>query len=242
MPDGPLHAAAREEIYLAKGSPRVELEPLLALLARAPDLPKADQLARLALARGAASLPPLPEPRALSRRRQPRRARARVRAIRSPTRSTARSAADRRRTSRPTPRRSHQPRSPSSPPMRRPSSSSASPGPIIVGDGDAAARPDRRLARNGPTDGRCRPPGPRASPPGGWANATPPPTPSPTVAARTSDYELSPPADYWGARADTMCGHPERVETKLRARRASRRPSTACSPRARSACSQRAAA
>jgi soluble lytic murein transglycosylase-like protein len=36
------------------------------------------------------------------------------------------------------------------------------------------------------------------------------------VAARTSDYELAAAADYWGARADTMCGHPERVETKLR--------------------------
>ena len=77
MPEGPLHAAAREEIYLAKGSPRVELEPLVALLAKAPDLPKADQLSRRAITRGAASLPALPQPRAMIfQGSQPRRARA----------------------------------------------------------------------------------------------------------------------------------------------------------------------
>jgi hypothetical protein len=37
-----------------------------------------------------------------------------------------------------------------------------------------------------------------------------------SVAARSSEYELVAAADYWGARADTMCGRPERVETKLR--------------------------
>jgi soluble lytic murein transglycosylase-like protein len=36
------------------------------------------------------------------------------------------------------------------------------------------------------------------------------------VAARSSDYELAAAASYWGARADTMCSHPERVQTKLR--------------------------
>src|SRR5437867_779815 len=39
-PGGPLADALRAELYLAKGSPKVELEPLVALIARAPDMPK----------------------------------------------------------------------------------------------------------------------------------------------------------------------------------------------------------
>jgi soluble lytic murein transglycosylase len=57
---GPLHAIARAELYLAKGSPRVELPAILALLAEAPELPQGEQLARLAKARGATDLPLLP--------------------------------------------------------------------------------------------------------------------------------------------------------------------------------------
>lgn len=60
MKPGPLHPIARAEIYTAKGSPKVELEPLLALLAQAPELPQAAQLARLAKTRGAVDLPLLP--------------------------------------------------------------------------------------------------------------------------------------------------------------------------------------
>lgn len=60
-PSGPLHAVARAEYYLAANSPKVEAGPLLALLAEAPQLPWADQLARLAAKRGAAELPTLPD-------------------------------------------------------------------------------------------------------------------------------------------------------------------------------------
>ncbi|MDQ2892955.1 MAG: lytic transglycosylase domain-containing protein [Pseudomonadota bacterium] len=60
MKPGPLHPIARAELYTAKGSPRVELEPLVALLNQAPELPEADQIARLAKLRGAIDLPPLP--------------------------------------------------------------------------------------------------------------------------------------------------------------------------------------
>ena len=60
MAPGPLHAFARAELYTAKGSPRVELDPLVALLAQAPELPQAEALVRLANARGATDLPPLP--------------------------------------------------------------------------------------------------------------------------------------------------------------------------------------
>ena len=78
MGDGPLHAVARAELYLAKNSPKVELDPLLALIAVAPEMPQAAQLSRLAAARGAVELPYVAQPRELRwQGEQPRRARAR---------------------------------------------------------------------------------------------------------------------------------------------------------------------
>lgn len=65
MLPGPLHAIARAELYTAKGSPKVELDPLVALLNQAPELPEAADLARLAKLRGAVDLPPLPATQAL---------------------------------------------------------------------------------------------------------------------------------------------------------------------------------
>lgn len=65
MKPGPLHAVARAELYTAKGSPKVELPQLLALLAEAPDLPQAPDLARLAKLRGAGAVPELPTPQKL---------------------------------------------------------------------------------------------------------------------------------------------------------------------------------
>ncbi|WP_428334034.1 lytic transglycosylase domain-containing protein [Novosphingobium sp.] len=55
--DGPLHSVARAQMFLAAGSPRVELQPLTDLITAAPDLPWSDALARLAIKRGATSLP-----------------------------------------------------------------------------------------------------------------------------------------------------------------------------------------
>ncbi len=62
LPDDLLRPVARAELFTARNSPRVELQPLLALLHEAPDLPKAGQLLRLALSRGAAEaeLPAVP--------------------------------------------------------------------------------------------------------------------------------------------------------------------------------------
>ena len=77
VPDGPLKQAALAELYLAKGSPRVELPQLLDFLQKAPEHPKADQIARLATTRGATSLPSLPEAQSLVwQGGQPRRSRA----------------------------------------------------------------------------------------------------------------------------------------------------------------------
>lgn len=65
MKPGPLHAIARAELYTAKNSPKVDLPPLMALLAEAPELPQAEQLTRMARARGAIDTPSLPQTRRL---------------------------------------------------------------------------------------------------------------------------------------------------------------------------------
>jgi len=53
LPPGPLNQVARAELYTARNSPRVELAQIAALLAEAPDLPQAGQLAQMAQSRGA---------------------------------------------------------------------------------------------------------------------------------------------------------------------------------------------
>ena len=63
MGEGPLHPAARATIYTAKGSPKVEAADLVALASYASDLPAAPALVRLAGARGATTVPLLPEVR-----------------------------------------------------------------------------------------------------------------------------------------------------------------------------------
>ena len=60
QPDGLLHDVAQAELYLAAGSPRVELPQLEAWLARGYNLPQAAQIARLAQTRGALALPRVP--------------------------------------------------------------------------------------------------------------------------------------------------------------------------------------
>ena len=78
MGGGPLHAVTRAELYLAKGSPKAELEPLLALIVKAPDMPQAAQLGRLAIARGAVELPTITQAQELKwQGEQPRRSRVR---------------------------------------------------------------------------------------------------------------------------------------------------------------------
>ena len=57
LPRGILTPVAKAELYTAKGSPQVDLASIQALLAEAPELPQADQLARLAVARGATEAP-----------------------------------------------------------------------------------------------------------------------------------------------------------------------------------------
>jgi len=65
MDKGPLHSIARALIYTGKGSPRIEAPALVALATEAPELPQAPALVRLAGARGAETVPLLPEVRSL---------------------------------------------------------------------------------------------------------------------------------------------------------------------------------
>ncbi len=58
--EGPLHQQARAEYYLAAGSPRIEAGELARWLERSPELPQAEQIAQLALKRGATNVPSLP--------------------------------------------------------------------------------------------------------------------------------------------------------------------------------------
>jgi len=65
-PNGPLKSIAQAEYFLAPTSPRAELGPLLKLVNEAPHIPQAAQLGRLAQKRGAQLLPALPQLRRLS--------------------------------------------------------------------------------------------------------------------------------------------------------------------------------
>ena len=61
LPPSVLTPVAKAELYTARGSPPVDLQRLQALVAEAPDLPAASQIARLASTRGAVA-PPLVVP------------------------------------------------------------------------------------------------------------------------------------------------------------------------------------
>jgi soluble lytic murein transglycosylase len=87
MKSGPLHALALAELYTAKNSPKVELAPILGLLADAPELPQAEQLGRMALTRGAIELPRLPSAQRLTWYDAPP-VRQRARSIKSDTAAT----------------------------------------------------------------------------------------------------------------------------------------------------------
>jgi soluble lytic murein transglycosylase-like protein len=78
LPNHVLAPVAKAQLYTAKDSPVVGLAQIEALLAEAPDLPQADQLARMALARGATTAPPIVATRRLAwLGSAPRRSRAR---------------------------------------------------------------------------------------------------------------------------------------------------------------------
>ncbi|PZQ20443.1 MAG: lytic murein transglycosylase [Sphingopyxis macrogoltabida] len=58
--NGPLNDFLRAELLTAANSPRADVSDIMPILARAPELPQAEQLARLAAKRGATDMPGLP--------------------------------------------------------------------------------------------------------------------------------------------------------------------------------------
>ena len=218
LPEGPLHSVARAELVTAKGSPKAELPELLSLLQSAPEMPKAEQIARLAQTRGATELPALPQAeRLIWVGSQPRRSRADatrgdpaaseleplVQPLIKDNRPYEAEALfnERQALLGAEARTEYQQRIAWSY--------------YIVGN-DRDARRLAGLARAGSgewaihgawseglaawREGDCK----------GAADAFG------HVAGRSTDIELAAAAHYWTARADMMCGKPERVQTHLR--------------------------
>ncbi|MFL6863617.1 MAG: lytic transglycosylase domain-containing protein [Allosphingosinicella sp.] len=216
-PEGPLNDALRAELYLAKGSPKVDAEPLLALIARAPDLPKADQLERLAATRGATQLPALPQPQTLLwQGSQPRRAKTPA-APRDPV-STAVDAqiqpliVDNRPAEAEAAFTARQ--SELSPEVQTEFGQRIAWSYYIVGD-DASALRLARQARMGTGEWATQ-----AAWTAGLAawrskQCDEASDAFSAVAARSTDDELTAAGHFWAARADTMCGKPERVQARL---------------------------
>ena len=218
MSEGPLHNYARARLYLAPGSPRVEMEPLLALLSRARELPQAEQLARLATSRGAVELPNLPQQQRLVWGGEQSR-RGRARGIRGTPEIAALDAliqplivADRPAEAEAllTARELELPEEVRTEFRQRIAWS------YYITGNDLAARQLADRARRGLGEwvvqadwvsalaswrmGECEPAG----------------TAFRSVAARSTDQELAAAGHYWAARADMACRHPERVQAHLR--------------------------
>ena len=218
MSEGPLHDLARAMLYTMPGSPRVESGPLTDLLARAPELPQAEDLARLARARGAESLPELPRTQRLyGLTGQPRRAR--PRAIRGDA------VADQLEPLIAPLIRDDQPveaeallnsRSEELSDEARTAFRQRIAWVYYLNGMDADCRRIADLARSGPTEHAIHAEwvsGLAAWRMGDFAAAA---EHFADVADRSTDAELNAAGHYWAARADTAGGRPERVQAHLR--------------------------
>ncbi|HMJ93491.1 MAG TPA: lytic transglycosylase domain-containing protein [Allosphingosinicella sp.] len=219
MRDSPMLHVARAELYTAKGSPKVELEPLLALLTQAPDLPEAEQIGRMAMTRGAISLPTMPQAQNLVwQGSQPRRSRAQ--SIRGDS-----VAADLDRLV--------QPLIVDDKPAEAETLLSER---EMEMSSDARAEFQQRIAWSyyllGDDENALRLAEKARAGTGEWTvhaawvsglaswrkrDCSAASNAFATVASRSGDIELIAAGNYWAARADTMCGHPERVQPRLRA-------------------------
>ncbi|MET4897272.1 lytic transglycosylase domain-containing protein [Sphingomonadaceae bacterium jetA1] len=214
---GPLHAIARAELYTAKGSPKVDVDRLVALLNEAPELPQAEQLARMARSRGARELPPLPQAQTLIwQDGAPRRIRAK--SVRSDQ-----IAADLAVRMQPFIKADDGPSAQALLDQTQGLSSEALTEwqqrvawiYFLSGD-DASARAMAAKAADGYGEWAVQ---------GRWTVALAAwrqndcqaaGTAFEGTAARATDVDLRAAALYWAARADMMCGRPDRVEGRLR--------------------------
>jgi len=219
MRPGLLHDFARAQLYTLPGSPRVEAGPLMILLGRAPDLPQAATLARLATSRGVETLPELPAVQHLyGLPGQPRRTRPR------PVRGDA--VADQLEPLLQPLIRDDKPVEAEA--LLATRSAELTPDALIafqqriawvyyLTGNDREARRLADLARAGATDYAIQAEwvaGLAAWRMGEYGAAA---AHFGRVATRTPDVELAAAGHYWSSRADMAGGHPERVQTHLRA-------------------------
>ncbi|HEY0324454.1 MAG TPA: lytic transglycosylase domain-containing protein [Allosphingosinicella sp.] len=218
LPEGPLHNAARAILYTAAGSPRVELEPLMTLLRRGPELPQAADLARLAQLRGATETPAVvPAQRLVGQRGQPRRQRP------SGTRGDPVA----------------QELEPLIQPLIVDDQPAAAEAILLASGGELSIESrtefEQRIAWSyyliGQDREALRLARRAASGPGDWAVQAEwvaalaswrladcaAEQSFQTVARRTGDTEMAAAGHYWASRAALRCGHPERVQAHLRA-------------------------
>jgi len=219
MRPGLLHDIARAQLYTMPGSPRVEAEPLVLLLNRAPDLPQAPALARLASTRGVQTLPSVPEAQRLyPLPGQPRRTRPR------PIRGDA--VADQLEPLLAPLIRDDKPveaeallatRSIELTPEARIAFQQRIAWVYYLNGDNQNARRIADLCRTGSSDFAIQAEwvaGLAAWRMADYADAA---AHFADVATRTTDVELAAAGHYWAARADTAGGHPERVQARLRA-------------------------
>jgi len=218
LPEGPLHNVARAELFTARGSPKVELPELLSLLQRAPEMPKAEQIARLASTRGATELPGLPAAEKLVWvGSQPRRSRAEATKGDPAAAELEPLVAPLIKDNRPYEAEAlfieRQDRL--GPDARTEYQQRIAWSYYIVGN-DRDARRLAALARAGTGEWAIQ---------GAWSEGLAAWRESDCkgaadafghVSGRSSDVELVAAADYWSARAEMMCGRPERVQGHLR--------------------------
>jgi len=219
MGNGPLHATARAQLYLAKGSPVATLDQLTTLVALAPDQPQAAQLGRLAQSRGAIELPPVtPTQTLIWGGEQPRRSRARSVTKSDPVAAPLEAqiqpliVAD-------------QPREAEA--LLTPQQYALTPAALtefqqriawsyylIGADSDARRLAD--AARSGSGEWALQ--AAWVSGLAAWRlhDCAAAADAFATVGARSGDSELNAAGHYWAARADTRCARPERVQARLR--------------------------
>jgi len=218
MKPGPLHPIARAELYIAKGSPRIEMEPLVALLNQAPELPEAEQIARLAKLRGATDLPPLPSAQRLIWR-DGAPARVRAKSVRSDeiaadlaTKMTPFIKVDDGRGA-----QALLDTTEGLTPEAETEWQAKTAWMYFLSGDDANARAMGMKAANGEGDWAIQ---------GRWTNALSAwrqgdcanaGTAFEGVAARAGNIDLRAAGMYWAARADMACGRPDKVQPRLQA-------------------------
>lgn len=217
MRPGPLHDLARAMLYTTRGSPAVELSALTQLLERGRELPQAPDLARLANARGATSLPDIPRAQQLANLPgQPRRIRPRP--IRGDRAADALEPLINPLLVADQPREAEAiftTRSADLTAEARTAFQQRLAWVYFLNAYDSDARRMAEQARQGPTEWAVHADwvaGLAAWRMGDCAAAA---AHFGQVATRSGDIELAAAGHYWTARADTACGHPERVQARL---------------------------